>query len=212
MEAAHTSPNLAIPIASALADMQDKLPEVLRVKDPRAWTMEDVSVWVASWGPPFTSLPSFPLPPSRSLSLLQKMPSGMASVGRNWFASTFFWKRLTALPDHASGLKWTKCPKQPFPGQALVATYLSDLRQALEHQTEFTQGEWELFGIENLRMDHFVEVQGKDGKSVFYKPFQDKYHYFNVRRWTRDVDVFKCDKMIIPINVSEAPSPPCLPT
>ena len=55
MAAAHTSANLAVPIASALSTMQDKLPEALAVKDPRTWTTQDVSVWVMSWGPPFTS-------------------------------------------------------------------------------------------------------------------------------------------------------------
>ena len=55
MAAAHTSANLAVPIASALSAMQDKLPEALAVKDPRTWTTQDVSVWVMSWGPPFTS-------------------------------------------------------------------------------------------------------------------------------------------------------------
>ena len=57
MAAAHiTEPSLLFPsITSALSAMQDKLPEALRVKDPCTWTMQDVSVWVASWGPPFTS-------------------------------------------------------------------------------------------------------------------------------------------------------------
>ena len=62
-----------------------------------------------------------PVPPP-----LQEMPVGIEGVGKNWFANTYFYSKLT-----------------------------------------------------------------EDGL----------YTYRNVQRWTKEINIFDCDKMIIPINV-----------
>ena len=53
----------------------------------------------------------------------------------------------------ASGVKWVASSTQPLHGQELVH---AELARALMHKTEFTQQEWEKFGIKDLRMHHFV--------------------------------------------------------
>ena len=53
----------------------------------------------------------------------------------------------------ASGVKWVASSTQPLYGQELVH---AELARALMHKTEFTQQEWEKFGIKDLRMHHFV--------------------------------------------------------
>ena len=53
------------------------------------------------------------------------------------------------------GLKWENAgPTKPVPGQELDH---DQLREALKDKTEFTQQEWNGFGITNLRKDHFVK-------------------------------------------------------
>lgn len=52
--------------------------------------------------------------------------------------------------------------------------------------------------------------EGKEGigkhwfaNTYFYTKLREdgKYTYKNVKRWTKKIDIFECDKMIIPINV-----------
>jgi len=64
---------------------------------------------------------------------------------------------------NALGLKWHNVgPAKPTPGKELEHPRL---REALGDKTEFTQHEWDGFGVANLRVDHFVK-SGDD----YYKP------------------------------------------
>ena len=55
----------------------------------------------------------------------------------------------------ASGLKWRKAKSEkPSNGQELMNEKLAE---ALATKTEFTQAEWDAFGIEVLHMDHFIQ-------------------------------------------------------
>ena len=56
--------------------------------------------------------------------------------------------------DAASGLKWKRLGSvRPCTGLELVN---KELTQALSTKAEFTQAEWDTFGVRALRMDHFV--------------------------------------------------------
>lgn len=59
-----------------------------------------------------------------------------------------------------------------------------------------------------------AEVEANEGHDLrfastyFYSKLMEgetEYNYKNVKRWTKDVDIFECDKIIIPINVSRPP-------
>ena len=64
----------------------------------------------------------------------------------------------TAAKKVACGLKWLKVGEtQPVDGQNLAR---SDLADALKTKAEFTQEEWEAFGVLGLCLDHFVKSGG----------------------------------------------------
>ena len=52
----------------------------------------------------------------------------------------------------------------PESGIELTST---ELAAALETKTEFTTEEWDVFGIGDLQLDHFVKAGGK-----YYQPFE----------------------------------------
>ena len=65
-----------------------------------------------------------------------------------------------------SGLKWQRAEASaPTQGEELINSGLSS---ALSSKTEFTQQEWEAFGISNnfVRMDHFIRA----GDGFYFKP------------------------------------------
>jgi hypothetical protein len=64
------------------------------------------------------------------------------------------------------------------------------------------------FALTQLRAQ--LKPEGKEGigknwfaNTYFYTKLREdgQYNYKNVRRWTKKIDIFECDKMIIPINV-----------
>jgi len=62
---------------------------------------------------------------------------------------------LARIMGAALGLKWENAGlAKPVPGQELDHP---QLREALKDKSEFTQQEWNGFGIRNLRKDHFVK-------------------------------------------------------
>lgn len=68
--------------------------------------------------------------------------------------STLFWPMFRETTP-ALGLKWQSVgPTKPATGHELDSR---QLREALGRKTEFTQLEWDGFGISNLRLDHFVK-------------------------------------------------------
>jgi hypothetical protein len=69
------------------------------------------------------------------------------------------WGDSEKTPMPASGLKWLALNGQPS-GRLLENSKLS---AALKHKLDFTQQEWDLFGIKDLHADHFV----KSGNSFF---------------------------------------------
>merc|ERR1712127_261039 len=58
----------------------------------------------------------------------------------------------------ALGLKWRNVGATK-PSQGLELEH-HELHMALYNKTEFTQQEWDDFGVTNLRMDHFVNRSG----------------------------------------------------
>lgn len=57
---------------------------------------------------------------------------------------------------------------------------------------------------------------GKEGigknwfaNTYFYSKLMDRgtYNYGNVKRWTKNINIFECDRMIIPINVCTKTQP-----
>jgi Ran GTPase-activating protein (RanGAP) involved in mRNA processing and transport len=85
-------------------------------------------------------------------------------------------KRIEVAKVHyqyASGLKWQKCDTQPANGHHLAK---SELAGELTRKTAFTQQEWDVFGINDLRMDHFV----KSG-DCYFKPAETLSGDFPVR-------------------------------
>jgi len=74
-------------------------------------------------------------------------------------------KEDTAQDHNASGLKWENVGGvKPAEGLELSSSTLAD---TLQSQTQFTQAEWDEFGVEDLRHDSFI----KAGDSYF-KPAQ----------------------------------------
>ena len=78
--------------------------------------------------------------------------------------------------DQATGLKWERTGQKPKPtegegkGGELTAPKLAE---ALAKQTQFSQEEWDGFGIKDLRDDHFIQSRG-----AYFRPSC-------VRRFTR---------------------------
>ena len=62
----------------------------------------------------------------------------------------------------ASGLKWYLLAGEPIKGKRLDN---ESLVEALTRKVEFTQQEWDAFGIQELRIDNYVKAAAK-----FYKP------------------------------------------
>eukprot|EP00931_Biecheleriopsis_adriatica_P117613 TRINITY_DN93109_c0_g1_i1.p1 TRINITY_DN93109_c0_g1~~TRINITY_DN93109_c0_g1_i1.p1 ORF type:complete len:3900 (+),score=642.63 TRINITY_DN93109_c0_g1_i1:1334-11701(+) len=60
--------------------------------------------------------------------------------------------------DSVSGLKWQRVgPRRRGAGRELPNDALAE---ALKSKTEFTQTEWEAFGIKDLQSDHFIATRG----------------------------------------------------
>ena len=67
----------------------------------------------------------------------------------------------------ASGLKWVEIrTERPSEGEELEGGY--ELKRTLRYKTEFTLAKWEAFGIKHVRMDHFIQGSGLNGK--YYRP------------------------------------------
>ena len=65
--------------------------------------------------------------------------------------------------SRACGLKWVKIGEtRPEQGTELTN---AGLKAALENQFEFTQEEWDAFGISDLLMDDFIQSKG-----AYFKP------------------------------------------
>eukprot|EP00966_Prymnesium_polylepis_P029733 690676-Prymnesium_polylepis.1 len=73
--------------------------------------------------------------------------------------------------EEASGLKWRSMPHRPAKGRELTS---KKLRDALARTAEFTEREWEAFGITDLRTDHFIT-----SGSSYFQPSggQGPFHY-----------------------------------
>jgi len=56
-----------------------------------------------------------------------------------------------------TGLKWLRAGDRQ-PGEGRELTGYPALADALQHQTEFTQQEWDAFGVSKLRVDHWVKA------------------------------------------------------
>ena len=77
-------------------------------------------------------------------------------------ASGLTWARIDSKRA-ASGLKWEPCGKTPpRDGQQLRNTKLEEM---LKTRLEFTQEEWDAFGVDNLCCGHFVQ-----SKSSYFQP------------------------------------------
>jgi hypothetical protein len=93
-----------------------------------------------------------------------------------WSPSGFRWEKASGN-EPASGLKWLRLDDsdQP-PGSQILAN--AELEEALTRRTEFSQQEWAVFGVRDLRLHHVVKVTeksgqgGEEGKSGdrYYKP------------------------------------------
>ena len=90
------------------------------------------------------------------------------SIGEQWVSKDQFQNLAgEVLPERqvqpASGLKWLKCDTDPYDeGRQKQVLFLahSELAKKLMHQTEFTQQEWDKFGIKNLCMEHRIRSDG----------------------------------------------------
>jgi hypothetical protein len=81
-------------------------------------------------------------------------------------------KKLTFKDDRGrvysslSGLKWHKTQK----GKSDDELTNAKLTEALATKTEFTQVEWDAFGIKGLNMDHFIQLGGS-----YFQPVPDHF-------------------------------------
>jgi hypothetical protein len=81
--------------------------------------------------------------------------------------------------DAASGLKWVADGNtEPSTGEALTNEKLS---AALLRQADFTQEEWDAFGIKNLLRIHFI----KSG-DTYFKPVDADAVTLKVERWPEE--------------------------
>jgi len=84
---------------------------------------------------------------------------------------------------HPNCARWTRFyndttysyDKQCYPGHELQHARLA---AALQNQTEFTQQEWDAFGIHDLRMDHFIRVPHDQSVAKLDPTSTDTYSYF----------------------------------
>ena len=86
-------------------------------------------------------------------------------------ASVFVWERV-----EPSGLKWERAgAEKPTHGRELSN---QSLAAALEEgRTDFTQKEWDAFGIRNLRSDHFIKAGGSYFATAVEKPVEGQELY-----------------------------------
>ena len=88
---------------------------------------------------------------TRALELYRNLQTEVAGILKRKVMD-----RLCEL--NAPGLKWLKIGhSETTNGQELAN---STLAEALTRKTEFTQGEWDAFGVQGLDMNHFVESGG----------------------------------------------------
>ena len=67
---------------------------------------------------------------------------------------------LETLDVRATGLKWRKVAEKPQQGVELSNTVYKELAKKLPQKTEFTQEEWDKFGIKDLDNHNFIEAGG----------------------------------------------------
>lgn len=75
-------------------------------------------------------------------------------------------KRHKKRADIASGLTWRKLTGKPSDKD--IELFNVPLSALLQIQLEFTQVEWDAFGVENLTVNNFVKVG-----SLYFKPYDN---------------------------------------
>jgi hypothetical protein len=95
------------------------------------------------------------------IRLLRRVQEGMHS------AATNMQQVSDAARPQASGLKWKLADTEPPNGQVLEEPALKD---ALAGKMQFTQDEWDKFGIKDLSMGHFIKVE----EGSYFTPAADR--------------------------------------
>ena len=88
---------------------------------------------------------------ARALDLYRNLQTGVAGILKRKVLD-----RLCEL--NAPGLKWLKIGDSATTNGQRLGN--STLAEALKSKTEFTEQEWDAFGVQDLHVDHFVESGG----------------------------------------------------